>query len=182
MARRQKIKSAKMSKQLYQTDKNMYTLKAILQLWCAYKPPEELTYNRRPLDHTWAILCTKGLISESTGGQHRQWTSTCAHSPLAKCLKWNPLPWRCVVHIQQRLVEIGQIKVVLCFVIFCKSFILGGRKFTQWGKVSVHISYIKPMRLIKISIPTKKKNQWLCSSHQLFSNTTIFNMEMQIWL
>jgi hypothetical protein len=63
-----------------------------------------------------------------------------------------------VVHIQQWLVEIGQVKVILCFIIFCKSFIFRGRKFTERGKISIHISYIKSMRLIKIAI-SKKENQ-----------------------
>lgn len=75
-----------------------------------------------------------------------------------------------MVHIQQRLVEIGQVKVVLGFVILCKSLILGGRKFAQWGKVSVHVSNIKPMRLIKISIPKKNKIKIVtCGLNQLFS-------------
>lgn len=81
-----------------------------------------------------------------------------------------PLPGGRVVHIQQRLVEIGQVKVVLGFVILCKSLILGGRKFAQWGKVSVHVSNIKPMRLIKISIPKKIKIKIVtCGLNQLFS-------------
>lgn len=66
------------------------------------------------------------------------------------------LPWRCVVHIQQRLVEIGQVKIIFCFIIFSKSFIFRGREFTEWSKISVYISYIESMRLIKISIPKKK--------------------------
>lgn len=71
-----------------------------------------------------------------------------------------------MVDIQQWLVEIGQVKVILCFIIFCKSFIFRGRKFTEWGKISVHISYVKSMRLIKIAVSKNKENQvvFLCKS------------------
>lgn len=58
-----------------------------------------------------------------------------------------------MVHIQQWLVQIGQVKVILGFIIFSKSFIFWGRKFAQWSKICVDISNIKSMRLIKISIP-----------------------------
>ena len=62
-----------------------------------------------------------------------------------------------MVHVQQRLVEIGQVKVILCFIILRKSFILGGRKFTQGGKISIHVSNIKSMRLIKIAVSKNEK-------------------------
>lgn len=62
-----------------------------------------------------------------------------------------------MVHIQQWLVKIGKVKIILCFVIFSKSFIFRGREFTEWSKISVYISYVESMGLIKISI-SKKNN------------------------
>lgn len=92
-----------------------------------------------------------------------------------KCRLWSALPWRRVVHVQQRLVEIGQVKVILCFIILRKRFILRGRKFTQGGKISVHVSDIKSMRLIKIAVSKQEKQfQWLYGLNQLFSKHKLF--------
>lgn len=132
----------KTAKRFYQTDPSL------LSQWRsnagAACPPRELTARAGP-DHPGNLRAQR-LASEPGAG----------YGAPACASRAQPSPRGRVVHIQQRLVEVGQVKVVLGFVIFRKSFILGGRKFTQRGEVSVHISNIKPVRLIKISIPKKK--------------------------
>lgn len=144
----------------------------------------ELIHTADPCARLWATACASDLLSSgpTPRGPRGPQTSTSAYWPQetaarvqSKCHLWSALPWRRVVHVQQRLVEIGQVKVILCFIILRKSFILRGRKFTQGGKISIHVSNIKSMRLIKIAVSKKQKQfPWLSGLNQLFSKHKLF--------
>lgn len=64
-----------------------------------------------------------------------------------------------MVDVQERLVEVCQVEVVLCFIIFSEGFIFWGREFTEWSQVGVHIRYVEPMRLVKIAISDKRRDR-----------------------
>lgn len=60
-----------------------------------------------------------------------------------------------VVYIQKWLVQVGQVQVVLGFVVLSKCFILWRGKLTEWCKVCIDISNVEAMRLVEVSIPRR---------------------------
>lgn len=62
-----------------------------------------------------------------------------------------------MVHIQQGLVNIGEVEVVLSFVVLSESLVLRGWEFAERGKVCVNVSHVEAVRLVEITIPEREK-------------------------
>lgn len=58
-----------------------------------------------------------------------------------------------MVHVQERLVQVGQVQVVLGFVVLGKRLVLGRGKLAERREVRVHVGYIEAMRLVEVTIP-----------------------------
>lgn len=62
-----------------------------------------------------------------------------------------------MVHIQEWLIQVGEVQVVLGFVVLCKCLVFRGRELAEWRQVCIHISNIEAMRLVEVAIPEEKK-------------------------
>lgn len=58
-----------------------------------------------------------------------------------------------MVDVQKWLVDVGQVQVVLCFVVLSEGVVLGGRELAEWRQVCVHVGNIEAMRLVEVAIP-----------------------------
>lgn len=58
-----------------------------------------------------------------------------------------------MVHVEQRLVDVGQVQVVLGFVVLSEGIVLGRRELAEWRQVRVHVGYIEAVRLVEVAIP-----------------------------
>ena len=58
-----------------------------------------------------------------------------------------------MVHIQKGLVEIGQVQVVLGFVVLFEGLVFRRWELTERSKVCVDVRNIEAVRLVKIAIP-----------------------------
>lgn len=62
-------------------------------------------------------------------------------------------PGRRVVDVEQRLVDVGQVQVVLGFVVLGEGIVLRRRELAEWRQVRVHVGYVEAMRLVEVAIP-----------------------------
>lgn len=58
-----------------------------------------------------------------------------------------------MVDVEQGLVDVGQIQVVLCFVVLSKGIVLGRRELAEGRQVCVHVGNVEAMRLVEVAIP-----------------------------
>lgn len=63
-----------------------------------------------------------------------------------------------MVHIQEWLIQVGEVQVVLGFVVLCKCLVFRGRKLAERRQVCIHISNIEAMRLVEVAIPEGKRH------------------------
>lgn len=61
-----------------------------------------------------------------------------------------------MVYIQQRLVQVGQVQVVLGFVVLCEGLILRRWELAERRQVCVDVSDVETMRLVEVSIPEEE--------------------------
>lgn len=66
-----------------------------------------------------------------------------------------------MVHIQEWLIQVGEVQVVLGFVILCKCLVFRGRELAERRQVCIHISNIEAMRLVEVAIPEERKRHGL---------------------
>lgn len=62
-----------------------------------------------------------------------------------------------MVHVQKRLVQVGQVKVVLCFVVLGKRLVLWRRELAERRQVCVHIGDVEAVRLVKVPVPGRER-------------------------
>lgn len=58
-----------------------------------------------------------------------------------------------MVHVQQRLVQIGQIQVVLGLVVLLEGLVFRRWELAEGGEVCVDVRDVEAVRLVKITIP-----------------------------
>lgn len=72
-----------------------------------------------------------------------------------------------MVHVQQRLVQVGQVQVVLGFVVLGERLVLRRGKLAERCQVRVHVRYVETMRLVEVTIPEEENDT--SSVLQIFS-------------
>lgn len=55
------------------------------------------------------------------------------------------------------MVQVGEVQVVLGFVVLGKCLVFRGRKLAEWRQVCVHVSNVEAMRLVEVAIPGERK-------------------------
>lgn len=66
-----------------------------------------------------------------------------------------------MVHIQKWLIQVGEVQVVLGFVVLCKCLIFRGRELAERRQICIHISNIETMRLVEVAISEERKRHSL---------------------
>lgn len=59
------------------------------------------------------------------------------------------------------MVQVGEVQVVLGFVVLGKRLVFRGRKLAERRQVCVHVSDIEAMRLVEVAIPGERKSTGL---------------------
>lgn len=72
-----------------------------------------------------------------------------------------------MVYVQERLVQVGQVQVVLGFVVLSKRLVFWRRKLAERRQVCVHVSYIEAMRLVEVTIPGKRTGEGYYTVRQI---------------
>ena len=75
----------------------------------------------------------------------------CAPSP-PSVLPPGGSPGGGVVHVQQRLVEVGQVQVVLGLVVLGERLVLGRRELAEGRQVRVHVRHVEAVRLVEVTV------------------------------
>lgn len=73
-----------------------------------------------------------------------------------------------MVDIQQRLVKVGQVQVVFCFVVLGEGLVLRRWELTERRQVRVDVSDVEAMRLVEVTIPEEEMTD-RCSTFHLGS-------------
>ena len=60
-----------------------------------------------------------------------------------------------MVYVQERLVQVGQVQVVLGFVVLGKRLVFRRRKLAERRQVCVHIGDVEAMGLVEVTIPDR---------------------------
>ena len=62
-----------------------------------------------------------------------------------------------MVHVQEWLVEVGQVQVVLGLVVLGERLILRRRELAEGRQVRVHVGHVEAVRLVEVTIPGEEE-------------------------